>query len=511
MDNIKTADPALRSKKDLQGTYILATMQEHFLNGDTYIMSDELYGICKDMGKGISYDVFRMDVRHLLQTGKLYQEGQRIYAYGTWAFEEDASKHIAAVLKDNTLAPPCIPEQVEVNGINLDKVQREAVVMALSHRLSIVLGGAGCGKTTLISAIVQYGRQGVLVCAPTGKATQNLRERIRVPARTVHSVLGKGYEENEVPWPHTKLPHIGTVIIDEASMLTIGLLDGILNRVAEDCCVVLVGDPKQLPSVGSGNVIPDLIELGLPHTCLHTNHRQSKDSTALYHNVVNFDGITLPWQLAQDESFSIRDVDTPEQMLAEVTNRAVLMLREAKDFQVLAAHNSMVDRLNHYIQNAWNPLRPGMQTIRYNGKELRNGDRVIITKNDSRRNCWNGDIGQLAIRVGSETTDEPGCFQYSVALNDGRSPAWLGAEALEYLELAYAITIHKAQGSQFDDVLLPMTMSKMLSRSLFYTAASRARRSITIYDCESAVRVSLQTQAKPRRSTLVQRTQLILS
>lgn len=510
MYSVKTGDSSLRAKKDLQGAYILTAMREHFLNGDAYIMSDELYGICKEARKGISFDLLHADAQHLLRTGKLHREGRRLYIHGTWAFEEDASKRIAEVLKSNPLIPSYIPEQLNANGCALDEEQRAAVVMALSHRLSLILGGAGCGKTTLIHAIAQYGKSGVLVCAPTGKAAQNLRERINLPARTVHSVLGIGYEDDDAPLPPVKWRYINTVIIDEASMLTIGLLDGVLSKVTEDCSVVLVGDPEQLPSVGSGNVIPDLIELGLPHICLHTNHRQSEKSLALYHNVVHFDCITDLKHLALDESFSLIRVDTLDQTLSEVTKQAVLLLGEEADFQVLAARNSIVDRLNRSIQNAWNPRRSGIQTIKYKGKEFRSGDKVIITKNDSRRNCWNGDIGVIVILVGDEATDKSCDYQYGVMLNDGRFPKWLGTDALEHLELAYAITIHKAQGSQFDNVLMPASMSRMLCRNLFYTAVSRARRSVTIYGSENAVHVALQTQIRLRRSMLVQKTRLLL-
>ena len=138
------------------------------------------------------------------------------------------------------------------------------------------------------------------------------------------------------------------------------------------------------------------------------------------------------------------------------------------------------------------------------------GDKVLITKNDSRRGCWNGDIGTLIIAAGDEATEDPDEYQYGIILDRNRFPKWHGADSLDNLELAYAITVHKAQGSEFDDVLMPMTMdsSRMLYRNLLYTAASRARRRVTIYGSRNAVDVALRSFPPRRRSMLVAKTRM---
>ena len=499
-----------RTRKAMQGEYILAALRQHFLGGDSYIMSNELYGLCRQYHKNLNYDVFERDYTFLLQNGKLHCEGRHLYLSGTWALEEDAAKRLAEVLANNDLTPPTIPEKLTVKDMTLLPEQRDAVAMALSHRLSIILGGAGCGKTTLISAIAQHGKRSVLACAPTGKAAQNLRERTNLAARTVHSALGKGYEKDDEPLPPVKWPYIETVIIDEASMLSLALLDGILSKVPETCSVVLVGDPKQLLSVGSGNVIPDLLELGIPSVWLRTNHRQAEGATGLLHNVVEFERIQGLEQLTVDDSFILEPVDEQHRAVTAVAAQAVQMLGEERNFQVLASRNFTVDELNRRIQQMWNPKRDGMQTITYKDSVFRNGDRVIITKNDSQRRCWNGDIGTLVITVGDETTEDPREYQYGVILDEYRFPKWSGICDLENLKLAYAITIHKAQGSEFDYVLLPLTMDsgRMLYRNLLYTAASRARRRVTIYGSRNAVDVALHSFPPHRRSMLVSKTRM---
>ncbi len=166
--------------------------------------------------------------------------------------------------------------------------------------------------------------------------------------------------------------------------------------------------------------------------------------------------------------------------------------------------------LNRLIQQAWNPPREGVQTISYKGKLFRSGDKVLITKNDSRRGCWNGDIGTLVIDVGDKATEDPEKYRYGVLLDRGRFPQWYGDDSLDNLELGYAITVHKAQGSEFDDVLMPLTMdsSRMLYRNMLYTATSRARRRVTLFGSRNAVDVALRSFPPRRRSMLVAKTRM---
>lgn len=169
--------------------------------------------------------------------------------------EESAASHLAAILLSNEVDPPTIPDELKVGELTLVPEQRQAVRFALSHRLSIILGGAGSGKTTLIRAIAaQYGNESRRVlCAPTGKAARNLTERTGCVARTIHSALGMHPNDDflsPVIWEN-----VGLVIVDEASMVSLEMLAGILCTVREDCRIVLLGDCNQLLSVGSGNVL----------------------------------------------------------------------------------------------------------------------------------------------------------------------------------------------------------------------------------------------------------------
>lgn len=448
------------------------------------------------------------DFLHLMSERKLFREGRRVYLPGTWKAEEDTACRLAELLNHNILTHPFIPEKLTVGNIVLLPEQRDAVAMSLSHRISMIRGGAGCGKTTLIRDIAQCGKKGVLVCAPTGKAAQNLRERTGMYARTVHSALGRGLSDDDKSLSPVHWPHIGTVIIDEASMLPLSLLNGILGNVSPECSVVLVGDTKQLLSIGSGNVLQDLLMLKVPNVCLQTNHRQAEASIGLLHNIVDFEQIDSLQQLTMDDSFSLNLTESPQAAVDAVAKKAVQMLNNGENFQVLAPLRATVGKLNRRIQQEYNPKRAGLATISYQGKTFHNGDKVIITKNNYDLMCWNGDIGILEITVGSEMTRDPTAYEYGVRLNGGRFPRWVGVDGLRNMGLAYAITVHKAQGSEFDDVLMPITMDSahMLYRNLFYTVVSRARRHVTIYGSKNAVDIALSSAAPPRRSMLVIKT-----
>lgn len=259
--------------KDKRGLYILRAMEDISLNGDAYTTIEALYKACQRNKKWLSYSAFREDLSFLLHEGRLHLEGQRLYTTYNWRCEQSAAVSLAGILRTPNLDAPELPDTLTVNGIQLTEEQHSAVTLTLSSRLSLILGGAGTGKTTLIQAIVAHSSTpfSCVLCAPTGKAARNLATRTGFEARTVHSALGVRPDDDflePVQWPNVNL-----LVVDEASMMTLEMLAGILQRVSENCRVVLVGDPYQLLSVGAGNVLPDLLALGVPSITLKTTHR----------------------------------------------------------------------------------------------------------------------------------------------------------------------------------------------------------------------------------------------
>ena len=450
--------------KNFHSRYVLRAMEDHCLNGDAYVAEDILYHRCKERQRGLSYATFKADLAEQIRLGYIHPEGSHLYINRTWRYEEDASKQLVTILRQPTLPAMAVPENLSVNGIALCQEQRAAVELALTNKLSLILGGAGCGKSTLIRAIVNMVGAGhsMVLCAPTGKAARNLEKRTGLSARTVHSALGMHPDEDflaPVTWNTTQL-----VVVDEASMMTLEMLAGILHRVPKICRVVLLGDPNQLLSVGSGNVLPDLLALGVPCARLELNHRQDDEAEALLHNVVDFKKLHSKPDLAFDQSFCLHEMGTAE-IKEAVTEEAVRRFAQGESVQVLSPYNNKGNlsayALNMAIRDRVNPLERGKIVLKRGKDSFRDNDRVIILQNDRERNCSNGDVGILHILKveGKRVT-------YCVELPDGRCPTWDDASGLAQLSLAYCLTVHKSQGSEYDTILLPIAkgMDGMLSR-----------------------------------------------
>ena len=496
--------------KDIHSRYVLRAMEDHCLNGDAYVAEDVLYHRCKERQRGLSYATFKADLAEQIRLGYIHPEGSHLYINRTWRYEEDAAKQLVTILRQPTLPAMAVPENLSVNGIALCQEQRAAVELALTNKLSLILGGAGCGKSTLIRAIVNMVGTGhsMVLCAPTGKAARNLEKRTGLPARTVHSALGMRPDEDfltPVTWNTTQL-----VVVDEASMMTLEMLAGILHRVPKICRVVLLGDPNQLLSVGSGNVLPDLLALGVPCARLELNHRQDDEAEALLHNVVDFKKLHSKPDLAFDQSFCLHEMGTAE-IKETVTEEAVRRFAQGESVQVLSPYNRKGNlsaySLNMAIRDRVNPLEHGKMVLKRDKDSFRDNDRVIILQNDRERNCSNGDVGVLHILRAEEKR-----VAYCVELPDGRCPTWDDASGLAQLSLAYCLTVHKSQGSEYDTILLPIAkgMDGMLSRNLLYTAISRAKKRVILYGDPQALDVAVQKNLPQRKSLLVPKTRMLL-
>lgn len=486
----------------LASDYVHAELVDLEHAGDSWFTEQELFGRCCRTRRKPSFEQFRRDLQEQIRGDKIVVENDRIYTAKTLRYENSAAGDLARILQQPAISPVQVPEKLTVNGVELCQEQRAAVAMALSNRLSLILGGAGSGKSTLIRAIVDLGGRPfrTVLCAPTGKAARNLKDRIGLEARTVHGALGMQPDEDflsTICWGIVNL-----VIVDEASMLTLEMLSGILHKAPRNCRIVLLGDPNQLLSVGAGNVLQDLLELGFPCAMLQANHRQSEKDSALLNNVVRFSQLHREQDLRMDDSFSMRIME--ESGIAKaVAEESIRRYLNGESVQVLSpfnrAHDFSAEALNRVVRERVNPRIPGKLEVYFDRKHFRDGDRVMILKNNWKLMCFNGDVGTLHI-----LSNDPENVQFYVMLPDGRCPCWFAAEDLKDLALAYVLTIHKSQGSEYDTILLPLSMKMegMLSRNLFYTAISRARKRVILFGNPQALDITMRKQLPPRSSML---------
>lgn len=364
-------------------------------------------------------------------------------------------------------------------GAKLAPEQHTAVEMVLKHPVSIVTGGPGCGKSfmlkVVLAALDAAGLKGNLV-APTGKAAKRITESTGRAAQTIHSLIGFAPGGRCAFHQGTPLP-AKYLVIDEASMVDTELMAAVLNAVSNGCRVIIVGDVDQLPSVGPGQVLRDLIRSGvLPCTRLTKGFRFSGGIAAAARTI---NAGVLP-ESSDDGQFVVVDTETPTQDLLEMVKS---LLREGvnqDDIQVLSPTHrgdAGCTALNKAMQGLLNPeARDGSsQKLRRDNGDILVGDRVIQVKNDRELKLVNGDIGW----VDGLSSD----LVVTFSLPDREKPVMMSRNQAQHLNLAYAITVHKSQGAEAPYVLMALdpSASFMLRRNLVYTGVTRGSKKVIVF------------------------------
>ena len=395
-------------------------------------------------------------------------------------------------------------------GLGFADAQRAAVRASLGSKFLVLTGGPGTGKTTIVRAILEvFGakRQRVALCAPTGRAAKRLSEATGKEAKTIHRLLefdpsiGTFRRSREHPL------ELDLVVVDEASMLDVVLANALLRAVPPWAAVVLVGDTDQLPSVGAGSVLADLIESRTVAVVRLTEvHRQAGQSLIVRAaHAVNRGEEPESAPAGGDGDFFFVEAETPaavlDKLLAVVTRRipARFGLDPFRDVQVLAPMNKTdlgVLKLNEALQAALNPPGPGAKEVARYKVTFRVGDKVLQTRNNYQREVFNGDIGRV---VGVDPVD-----QVLTAEFDGRRVEYDFSD-LDELQLAYAISIHKSQGSEYPAVVIPVHTQHfvMLRRNLLYTGITRGRKLVVLVGSRKALWIACQTADAARRFSLL--------
>jgi exodeoxyribonuclease V alpha subunit len=403
-------------------------------------------------------------------------------------------------------------------GINLEEVQREAVRVALSSSVCILTGGPGTGKTTVTKVILQVleneGQGNIALSAPTGKAAKRASEATGRHAKTLHRTLEVMDNNNKFRYNRDNRLDVDAWVIDEMSMVDVNLMHAVCQALHSRSRLLLIGDVDQLPSVGPGKVLSDIIDAGvLPTVRLRTVFRQAKTSHIITnaHRINSGQAPAPGAEPGSDFWFHCigthkKDDDEHNQAIRESIAKKVLMMTRdlyklgydpIKDVQVLAPMRKGpvgVERFNKELQALLNP-HPSASMEAY-GTRWCVGDKVMQRRNNYNKLVFNGDIGYI-VRVSQEERAVEVDF-------DGQLVVYHARE-LDELSLAYAFTIHKSQGSEFPVVIIPVDYSHymMLKRNLLYTAVTRARKLCVIVGENLAVQKAVQEVQMEERYSLL--------
>lgn len=523
-------DSDYRIKSGMMYTLLQATGEGH-----VYLPKEELFQRSSEL---LGVDVSYME-KHLMDLSmerKVIQkeEGETVLVYPSrfYYLELNTARMLRELNidcpEDEAFVQRRIAQIEKETGTTLDEMQKKAVTEAAGHGLFILTGGPGTGKTTTINAIIRFfeGEGSELrLAAPTGRAAKRMTEAAGYEAQTIHRLLelnGMPEEERQGQAVHFERNaenplEADVIIIDEMSMVDIQLMHSLLLAVTAGTRLILVGDENQLPSVGPGNVLRDIIRSGeFPVVELKKIFRQASESDIVVnaHKINRGEQVTLSNKSSDFFFLKRQDADIIIRVVIALIQEKLPRYVEAKpfDIQVLTPMRKGllgVERLNQILQRYLNPPEPSKKEKEYGQGLFREGDKVMQIRNnyqleweirgrygipvDKGVGVFNGDTGILkTINEFSETAE--------VEFEDGRCAEY-SFKQLEELELAYAVTIHKSQGSEYPAVVIPLLSGPrmLLNRNLLYTAVTRARRCVTIVGSEETFREMIKNEKQQRR------------
>ena len=500
--------------------------------GDTYIEARDLLSHTIDLlenARQVELDpsLVADELAHLIEEDKIQNVETKIFENSLYFAEEGIRSNLIRILekgKQETFDTPkleSIIEQVEQDlGICYDHIQKKAICDAINHKVFILTGGPGTGKTTVINGIIatyatlhkldlaKKQELPILLAAPTGRAARRMNELTGLPSATIHRHLGMTGDDDT--------SHLDDyldadfIIVDEFSMVDTWLANQLLSNISSNSKILIVGDADQLPSVSPGQVLADLLKIPLlPQTKLTKIYRQGEDSTI----------VTLASQIQQgllpadftekkaDRSYFEASGEYIPDMIKKIVAAAIRSGIPAQDVQVLAPMYrgpAGIDQINQLMQDLINPSEKDQLVFEAPDCQYRQGDKVIHLVNDAESNVFNGDLGYITDLLPGKYTDSK---QDELTIDfDGNELVYQRSEWYK-IRLAYAMSIHKSQGSEFPVVILPITKSshRMLQRNLIYTAITRAKSKLILLGEKVAFDYAVKNTGTARKTYLIER------
>ena len=483
----KADELALSFEIDRTSNFRIQATIKHVLNkaqeeGHVYLSKEEILSRVNTLLKDqeLNLETIEARLKELDDNKKIIIAEEKVYLSYLYHMEENLAEMIKelveAELKDSYIEQ--VNKLIKVANqkmpINLVSRQKEAIKKALTNNISIITGGPGTGKSSIITTICDIydfmlPDNNIHLASPTGKAANRMEELTGFKAKTIHRLLDYKGESFD---PDYKIPAPGLLIVDEFSMCDLPLAYYLFKAVNCNLKVVLVGDTNQLPSIGPGNILRDLIESGtIPTTKLKVNFRQSQGSKiiSIAKEISKGD---VPY-LADEQDFEYKNISEIEPLpyILDIFKNLSGNF-DIFDLQVITPMNRGklgVKNLNDKIQDFVNPVFDEKEQL---GK-FRLNDKVMVTKNNYRKYVFNGDMGYIT------SIDEN---QLTLSLLHNNKRVTFKESQLKYLDLAYACTIHKSQGSEFPYVIMILSRQHqlMLKRNLLYTGITRARKKLLL-------------------------------
>ncbi|EMC16001.1 SF1B family DNA helicase RecD2 [Streptococcus mutans] len=498
--------------------------------GDTYIEAKELLEkslfILEEV-RQVELDPSQIaqELTQLISEDKVQNIGTKIFDNTLFYAESGIHKHLTRIL-DRPLEKEISSQDIQTEikhiqaefNINYDKAQKNAIQKAIQSKVFLLTGGPGTGKTTVINGIIkayanlhqidlQKSDLPIILAAPTGRAARRMNELTGLPSATIHRHLGlNGDSEYQAL---DEFLDCDLIIIDEFSMVDTWLANQLFSAIASNTQIVIVGDSDQLPSVGPGQVLADLLKINrLPQVSLTKIFRQSEDSTI----------VTLANQIRQGRlptDFTAKKADRSyfeaqsthiPQMIQKIVSSALKSGIDAQEIQILAPMyrgQVGITHLNKLMQDLLNPLNNQLE-FQFNDLHFRKGDKVLHLINDAQINVFNGDIGYITDLIPAKYTESK---QDEMILDfDGTEINYPRNEWLK-ITLAYAMSIHKSQGSEFKVVILPVTRQsgRLLQRNLIYTAITRSKSKLVMLGEIAAFDNAIKNEGTKRKTYLIER------
>ncbi len=418
------------------------------------------------------------------------------------------------------------------NHIVFHEEQKKAIIGAINNGVFVITGGPGTGKTTIIKCILEIlgsQQKTVSLSAPTGRAAKRMSDSTGKEAKTIHRLLEVNVIQSEQSFfVHNESNPLKTdaVIVDEVSMVDAALMCSLLKALPRDCRLILVGDKDQLPSVGAGNVLADILQSGVIEYCMLTKIFRQEEKSLIITNAHLINEGKMPLIDNTSLDFFFESKNDPEiiknTILDLVSSRLPKFLKiEPQQIQVLAplkAGPCGIENLNKVLQASVNPQREGIRQVEFGQTIFREGDKVMQMSNnydlewkkrgkyadETGKGVFNGDIGYIQ-------TIDPNTSEVIVEFEDGRICLYTRPDLVD-LSLSYAITIHKSQGTEFDTIIIPAIAgpSIILTRNLIYTAVTRAKKMVVIVGEKQYLKRMVSNKYTATRFTLLKRL-LVLS